>query len=66
MAKEIANPLFDRRVIERNLRTGAVDRKEYERWLKALDDDSDNAAPVNTALGSSGQTPKGSESDEEV
>ena len=65
MAKEIANPLFDRRVVERNIRNGIVDRKEYERWLKSLDDDGSNALTVTTALGSSGQTPKGSESDEE-
>ncbi len=53
--------LFDRRVVGRNLRSGALAIKDYERYLKSLDDDRDNAIPVETSLDSSGQTPKTSE-----
>lgn len=65
MAKEIVNPLYDRRVIDRNIRTGSVDRKEYERWLKGLDDDAKNAIAVDTQLDESGVTPRSSSDEDE-
>ena len=37
---------FDKRTIERNLREGSISAKEWEKYLKALPDVSDSAAPV--------------------
>ena len=65
MAKETVNPLYDRRVIDRNIRLGAVDRREYERWLKSLDDEAKNAIAVETQLDESGVTPRGSSDEDE-
>ena len=33
--------LYDRRTIERNIKKGLITRKEYEKFLKALDDAKD-------------------------
>jgi hypothetical protein len=33
--------LFDRRIVERNIKKGLVSRKDYEKHLKALDDVAD-------------------------
>jgi hypothetical protein len=30
--------LFDRRIVERNIKKGLVTRKDYDKYLKALDD----------------------------
>jgi hypothetical protein len=52
MPKNDTDPkIYDRRILERNLKSGTLDRKEYERYLKALDDDADNIKPVETVLG---------------
>lgn len=40
MAKENKEPLYDTRLIERNLRKGRLDPKDYEAYLKKLPDDS--------------------------
>jgi len=53
----LALRLFDRRVAERNIRQGIIDRKEYERYLKSLDDDAKEAVAATAALGPSG-TPR--------
>ncbi len=37
--------LFDSRTIERNIRSGLVTRKEYERFLKSLPDSAGKVAP---------------------
>ena len=66
MAKEFDEKLYDRRVVEKNIRNGVISQKDHEKFLKSLDDDSDNAEDVVVTMASSGQTPKGSESDEEV
>lgn len=66
MAKEFDEKLYDRRVIEKNIRSGVISQKDHERFLKSLEDDEENAENVTITLASSGQTPKGSESDEEV
>jgi hypothetical protein len=33
--------LYDRRTIERNIKKGLITRKDYEKFLKALDDAKD-------------------------
>jgi hypothetical protein len=39
---DVKNPrLFDRRIVERNIKKGLVSRKDYEKHLKALDDVAD-------------------------
>lgn len=37
--------LYDRRILERNMRKGLVSPKDYEKWLKALPDVADKLAP---------------------
>ena len=36
--------LFDRRVVERNIKKGLVTRKDYEKYLKSLDDSAGKIA----------------------
>ncbi len=36
-------PIFDVRLLERNLRDGKITKKEYDDYLKKLDDTSSNA-----------------------
>jgi hypothetical protein len=36
--------LFDRRVVERNIKKGIVTRKDYEKYLKSLGDTATNIA----------------------
>jgi len=43
--------LFDRRIVERNLRKGIVTREEYEQYLLALPDVSANAEVISARLG---------------
>lgn len=45
------NMLFDRRVVERNIRKGVVTREDYNQWLSALSDVAENAETVRTTLG---------------
>ena len=66
MAKEFDDKLIDRRVVARNIKAGSLTSKDHERYLKSLDDDGANAKNVDTHLGSSGQTPRDAESDEET
>ena len=40
----------DKRTIERYIRLGVVDEKEYEKHLKALPDLADQALPVEEVL----------------
>jgi hypothetical protein len=54
--KEELNPRYlDRRVIERYLKRGAVDEKEYARHLKALPDLAEVAGEVETEFTSIGE-----------
>lgn len=50
MADNIDIKFLDRRTIERYLRSGQIDEKEYEKYLKSLDDSADKAVPVETAM----------------
>jgi hypothetical protein len=43
--------LLDRRVIERNIRKGLVNREEYEKSLAALPDVSEQAEEIRARLG---------------
>jgi len=36
--------LFDKRTVERNIKKGLVSRKDYEKYLKTLDDVTDKGA----------------------
>lgn len=65
MAKEFDERLYDRRVVQKNIKAGIISAKDYERYLKSLEDDEDNADVIGVALGSSGQTPRDAEADEE-
>lgn len=66
MAKsEFDERLFDSRVVEKNIRAGVISRKDYEKYLKSLDDDGDNALDIDTQLDSSGYTPRSADTDEE-
>jgi hypothetical protein len=43
--EEVKNPrLFDRRVVERNIKKGLVTRKDYDKHLKSLADVAANIA----------------------
>lgn len=46
---------LDRRVVERYLKKGLLDEKEYQRHLKALDDLSEKAGSVETAFEPDGE-----------
>lgn len=50
MADNIDIKFLDRRTIERYLRSGQIDEKEYEKHLKSLDDAADKAVPVETVM----------------
>lgn len=41
--------LFDRRVVDRNIKKGLVTTKDYEKHLKALPDAAAKAAPIEQA-----------------
>lgn len=45
------NVLFDRRIVERNLRKGLVTREAYEQYLQTLPDVSANAEVISARLG---------------
>jgi len=56
---ENPDPRFiDRRTLERYLRNGQVDEKEYERYLKNLPDAADKAASVETVMDASDEQPR--------
>ena len=50
--KEIPVRYLDRRVVERYLKRGLLDEKEYARHLKALQDLAENAGSVETEVSS--------------
>ena len=53
--KEIPVRYLDRRVVERYIKKGLLDEKEYQRHLKALEDLADNAGTMETAFTSVGE-----------
>jgi hypothetical protein len=50
MAETFENKLVDRRVVNRNLRKGLVDEREWAAHLKALPDLADQAVSIEAAL----------------
>jgi len=53
--KEIPVRYLDRRVVERYIKRGLLDEKEYARHLKALTDLAENAGSVETEFTSLGE-----------
>ncbi len=53
--KEIPLRYLDRRVVERYLKKGLLDEKEYARYLKSLDDLAEKAGSVETEFTSIGE-----------
>jgi hypothetical protein len=53
--KEIPLRYLDRRVVERYLKKGILDEKEYTRYLKSLDDLAEKAGSVETEFTSVGE-----------
>ncbi len=50
MADSPESKLVDKRVVHRYLEKGAVDEKEYERWLKSLPDLADQAVEIESEI----------------
>ena len=46
--KEIPIRYLDRRVVERYIKRGLLDEKEYQRHLKSLEDKAETASSVET------------------
>jgi hypothetical protein len=53
--EEIPFRYLDRRVVERYLKKGLLDEKEYARYLKSLDDLAEQAGKVETEFTSDGE-----------
>jgi len=53
--EEIPLKYLDRRVVERYIKKGLLDEKEYHRHLKALDDLAGKAGSVETEFTSIGE-----------
>jgi hypothetical protein len=47
MAKKLDEQLVDRRIVDRNIKKGLIDRKEYDKYLDGLDDTSENMEYVS-------------------
>jgi len=52
---EIPLRYLDRRVVERYMKKGILDEKDYQRHLKALEDLSEKAGSVETEFSSLGE-----------
>ncbi len=50
MAEDIERKLIDKRVVQRYLRKGRLDEKDYEKHLKALPDLAEQAVPIESDL----------------
>ncbi|MBF5042643.1 hypothetical protein FGE12_09545 [Aggregicoccus sp. 17bor-14] len=50
MADTLDPKHIDKRTAERYLRTGQIDEKTYERYVKGLPDVAEKAAPVETSM----------------
>lgn len=50
MASNLDPKHTDKRTVERYLRLGVVDEKEYEKYLKSLPDLAENALPVEVVM----------------
>jgi pantothenate kinase len=54
MPDDIESKLIDKRVVQRYLRKGRVDEKDYDRYLKSLPDLAEQAVPVESDLDQDG------------
>ena len=50
MPDDIDRKLVDKRVVQRYLKKGRLDEKDYEKHLKSLPDVSEQAVPIESAL----------------
>jgi hypothetical protein len=50
--------LFDRRIVERNIKRGFITRKDYDKYLKSLADAADKLRPSDESHETSG-SPEG-------
>ena len=50
MAEPIEPRLIDKRTAERYIRSGQLDEKVWEKYLKSLPDQTDNCSPVDTVM----------------
>ena len=53
--EEIPIQYLDRRVVERYLKKGLLDEKDYQRYLKGLEDLTEKAGSVETEFTSVGE-----------
>jgi hypothetical protein len=53
--EEIPIRYLDRRVVERYVKKGLLDEKDYQRYLKSLDDLAEKAGSVETEFTSVGE-----------
>jgi len=53
--EEIPSRYLDRRVVERYIKKGLLDEKEYHRYLKSLDDLAEKAGSVETEFTEGGE-----------
>jgi len=49
--------LFDRRIVERNIKRGLITRKDYEKFLKSLPDVADKIMPPEEDQAAEGAPP---------
>jgi len=50
MADTLENKVVDRRVVQRYLRKGLLDEKDYDQYLKKLPDVSEQAVPIESEI----------------
>jgi len=50
MPDDIDRKLVDKRVVDRYLKKGSLDEKDYEKHLKSLPDLADQAVPIDSYL----------------
>jgi len=53
--EEIPIQYLDRRVVERYIKKGLLEEKEYQKYLKSLEDLTENAGSVETEFTSVGE-----------
>ena len=67
MAETIDPRMLDKRTAERYIRMGLLDEKAWEKHLKSLEDVSDKATVVETAIESSeGEADEGAQTEEQA
>lgn len=51
MSQKSTDPdVFDTRVVERLIKNGVIQEKDYDEYLKSLPDQKDNSVPVTAKL----------------